>query len=292
MPVPNQVAPAQHMTTWGGVGFTRYEVEVPTTGDRALVLVPDTRPEGAPARLLMELHGRGASHTFGYAGQKVKIAGEFLAAGYVVVSPDMHGQTWGNDRATLDMLGLRSWVNDIWPVTQMHLFGESMGGAAAMNFTVRYGNLVESAFMTSPSLNLQTVWDRGGTGHSDMEDAFGLPSTGVGLQAVVDEFSPFHQAASKYVGTRFLAFSSNDDPVIDSTADVSGLMARIRAAGGDARHVPVGGGHVSLDHYRIDQFVAFAREAWGLTPARLKRWDGARWIDHEAPVRGDFYVGT
>lgn len=291
MTIPDQIAPAQAMTSWRGQAFTRYEVLIPTSGDKALVTVPDSVMEGTPIKLLMQLHGRGASHTFGYAGQKVKIAGEFMAAGYVVVSPDMHGQTWGNQRAVWDMLFLRSWVTSIWPIRQMYLFGESMGGNAAMNFVKRYPSMVDGVFMTSPSMNLQHVWDRGGTGHSDLESAFNLPPDGTGLQAVVNEWSAFHQPATSFTGPRVLAFSSEGDDLIQSAEDVAPMMAAIRAAGGDARHLRVGGGHVGPDHYRIQEMLAFGQESWGMVRGTPKRWDADRatWVPVAAP--GRFYVG-
>ena len=154
----------------------------PKSGDEALVYVPDSVSPGQSVELVYYLHGRTGTHEG--IDDCAQLCDGLLAAGYVVASPHLHGDQWGNRLAQDDLATLDVDIAAKWTVDKRFVIGESMGATTAANM-VRLRELpVDAVVFIAPSLSMQAVWERDDEGGRDsLISAFGVHPTGADLAA-------------------------------------------------------------------------------------------------------------
>ncbi|MHA4848110.1 alpha/beta hydrolase family protein [Rhodococcus sp. MSC1_016] len=236
-------------------GLTRYDeyaVTIPASGDRALVMVPQGV---SPSAAVYYLHGRTADETS--IGERAGVRDGLLDAGFVVVSPYLHGDLWGN-RDAQDALGaLHDWVSCRWPVSRRFLIGESMGATTAAN-AIRLREMQwAGAILVAPSLSMRAVWERGEHGRDTLAAAYGLSADGHDLESKTEAWDAVRHEPDACAGVPIRVYASPEDAVAN-IAEVTGpWVQRLRAASMAAELIVVSGEHVSPDHFRVDDIVAF-----------------------------------
>ncbi|MCQ4120917.1 alpha/beta hydrolase family protein [Rhodococcus tibetensis] len=232
--------------------YDEYAVTIPASGDPALVLVPQG---GTPSAAVYYLHGRTADESA--IDERADVRDGLLDAGFLVVSPYLHGDLWGN-RDAQDALGsVHDWVSCRWPVTRRFLIGESMGATTAAN-AVRLGEVQwNAAVLIAPSLSMRAVWERGEHGRDTLAAAYRLSADGHDLESKTNAWDAVRHEPDAYAGVPVRVYASPDD-VVANIAEVTGpWVRRLRAASMTTELIVVSGEHVSADHFRVGDIVAF-----------------------------------
>ncbi|UOT05794.1 lysophospholipase [Rhodococcus opacus] len=235
-----------------GTTYDEHAVTVPRSGDRALVAVP----RGVtPSAVACYLHGRTGDERS--IDDRAGLRDGLLDAGYVVASPYLHGDQWGNRLAQDAVVALDEWVSRRWPVTVRFLIGESMGANAAAN-AVRLREVAwDGAVFIAPSLSLRAVWDRGEHGRDTVRDAFRVSADGHDLESKTEHWDAVRHEPGDYVGVPIRVYASREDEVAN-IAGVTGPWVEMLRRGSDAvEFVEVSGPHVSEDHFRTAEVVQF-----------------------------------
>ncbi|BAH53700.1 alpha/beta hydrolase family protein [Rhodococcus opacus] len=232
--------------------YAEYAVTVPRSGDRALVAVP----RGVTASAVVYyLHGRTGDERS--IEERFGLRDGLLDAGYVVAAPYLHGDLWGNRSAQDAVVALDEWVSRRWPVRQRFLIGESMGGNAAAN-ALRLREVPWSgAVFIAPSLSLRAVWERGEHGRDTVRDAFDLSADGHDLEPKTERWDAVRHRPEDYAGVPIRVYASREDEVANIAGVTGPWVERIRGGSGSVEFVEVSGPHVSEDHFRAAEIVAF-----------------------------------
>ncbi|MGW4339902.1 serine aminopeptidase domain-containing protein [Rhodococcus koreensis] len=232
--------------------YDEYAVTVPRSGDRAVVGVP----RGAtPSAVAYYLHGRTGDETS--IDDRAGLRDGLLDAEYVVASPYLHGDLWGNRSAQDAVVALDEWVSRRWPVLRRFLIGESMGGNAAAN-AVRLREVPwDGAVFIAPSLSLRAVWERGEHGRDTVREAFDLSADGHDLESKTEHWDAVRHRPGDYVGVPIRVYASREDEVANITGVTGPWVEMIRRGSDSAEFVEVSGPHVSEDHFRAAEIVAF-----------------------------------
>lgn len=230
-------------------------VTKPKSGDTALVYVPESVEPGHAIGLVYYLHGR--TGTYESIDERDRLRDGLLDAGYVVASPHLHGDQWGNRLAQDDLATLDEWIGSRWPVQRRFVVGESMGGTAAANMVRLRELTVDAAVFVAPSLSMRAVWNRNDEARASLISAFGLNQDGSDLEAKTAGWDAIRHDPAVYAGLHAMVFASPDDPTAHLAAVTKPWMASARDAAAELRFIEVSGDHVSEDHFRPSDVVAF-----------------------------------
>ncbi|MFD4369695.1 alpha/beta hydrolase [Rhodococcus sp. NPDC058521] len=230
-------------------------VTVPKSGDAVLLYVPNTVNKGQPIELVHYLHGR--TGTYEVIDERHHLRDALLAAGYAVACPQLHGDQWGNRLAQDDLGALDDWIAEQWPVKRRFVIGESMGGTTAANMVRLRELAVDAVVFIAPSLSMQAVWDRNDEARASLIGAFGVNPDGTDLSARTREWDVTRHDPAAYEGVHLMVFASPDDPIANVAAVTGPWMDAVRDAKAQVYFTEVSGDHVSDDHFRPDDVVAF-----------------------------------
>lgn len=300
MTIPNQTVAPTVGATVGGTGFTQYNVTIPASADRAIVLVPDGMAEGAAVVAVISCHGRGGSETTVNTSPTIINRDAMLDAGYLVLSPDTHGSTWGNATAQADLAALEAWADGIWTVTDQVIMANSMGAATA-TLAVALGTLsrLRAVVMASPSMNLRAAWDRNDEARSSIRNSFGIATDGSDYDTKTAGWDALLRPASDYAGARFRMYASPTDSVASKALNADAFSTLVASTATEVVVVQATGGHVSSDHFRPNETMPWlaavlAPDVPEPTPqaaVHARFFDGTGWVDMTARAwDGDKWV--
>ncbi|NLU84828.1 alpha/beta hydrolase [Rhodococcus sp. HNM0569] len=232
----------------------RFDTVVLPTGDRARITLPDSTAHGD---IVVYLHGRSGSEASLDEPDRAALRDALLAAGYLLASPAMHGDAWGNRTAQDDLVALDAWLDAYGYTGRRFLLGESMGAGAAAN-ALRLGEIpVAGVVMIAPSLSLTAVWDRGEAGRESLTSAYELAPDGADVAERTHAWDPIRHDARRYRRAPILVFASAEDRIAALHTVTGPWVAAVRTAGLPVDLVRVRGGHVSDDHIRPGEVVGF-----------------------------------
>lgn len=225
------------------------------SGDAALLYVPKSHVPGEAIDLVYYLHGR--TGTYDSIDDRARLRDGLLEAGYVVACPHLHGDQWGNRLAQDDLATLDAWISERWSLGKRFLVGESMGGTTAANM-VRVRELtVAAAVLIAPSLSMRAAWNRNDEARASLIDAFGLLPNGSDLESKTAEWDAVRHDPAVYAGLHALVFASPDDPAAHLATVTKPWLEAARHTAAQLRLIEVSGDHVSDDHFRPSDVVAF-----------------------------------
>lgn len=200
-----------------GGGALRYG---PTTGDDVLVRLP-AKPNGLA---VLACHGYGGNYLqTGWTSPVISPTWAALeAAGYTILVPSMGGDLWGNNTAQGLLATL--WghaVNDLKLDPRVFLWGNSMGGGAALTAIARRAFPVRAAYLTgSPVADL--AWAAG-------SGLFPNIATVYPTVAERDANDPMKLPVGAFAGVPLLFVASTSDTSVSKTANTDAMRARLGA---------------------------------------------------------------
>jgi len=257
--IPNQNSAPLQLATANGVPYTQYDVTPPGSGDLAYVLVPDVLEEGGAARAVMSYHGRSGSRNSINGDNIIGVRDALLDDGFVLLSPQMHGDQWGNATAQNDAEVLYSWASSIWTLTRIYLYAFSMGGNAAALSLARGVIPYSSTIMLAPSLNLRAAWDRADAAQPTIRTAFGITADGSDYAEKTAGWDGILRPPSEFAGERVLIYASAGDTTVDREVNADQFASQVEGIA-TCTVVSVTGGHLSTSHYKPAEAVAFFQD--------------------------------
>ena len=289
---PNQEAVAVAETTPTGTAYERVTVRpAGAGGDLALMTVPASTPMGSDVVLVIACHGHGGSYnTFEAHAPSLGIRDRLTDDGYLFISPHMHGDSWGNSVALGDLLAAYTYASTHWNVTDVLLFGGSMGGLTAIQaYAHNTVPKVRGAVAVAPALNLELVHTIGAYTPS-VRTAYGIASDGSDFTAKTAGYRPLDHNPEQYAGKRVRIYHSNVDASIpkETHSDLfvsGGLTAQMA----DFELLTMTGGHLAAGNYDAADTSVFYAEALAAAapepgvpgaPAdvtAVKAWTGSEW---------------
>lgn len=260
---PNEVSRASGVTAQG-TPFTAVNVNPLAGGDNAQMVVPDGVEQGDAVTVLIAAHGHGGSYlTFQNDANSRTVRDMAIDAGWVFISPDMHGNRWGNPTAVGDVVRVRDYAAGAFALQKLHLYGQSMGGMAMMQ-VVAQGVLpeVERVAIIAPACNLGLINNTQSSLWGTLRAAYGAAVDGSDFDAVVVPHDPVaNHAASQYAGIRMKVWASDADALIPKFGHIDAFVDAGRASEMSSFGlITVSGGHLSADHYRTSEFMSFFTE--------------------------------
>ena len=225
---------------------------MPESGDLAVLVEPEqARPRG----LVLYLHGRSGDELSLFEDDRIALLDALLGAGYLVAGPNMHGDQWGNRLAQSDIAALVRWVRRRHDVPTLFVIGESMGANAAEKL-LRLGEIeVAATVLLAPSLSLPSVWKRGEEGRRSLTAAYGLALDGSDVLHRTAEWDAARHVPANYPPIRVYASRADRIAAVDTVT--APWVEGLRRAGTDVDLIEVTGDHVSDDHIRPADVVAY-----------------------------------
>lgn len=286
MAIPNQTAAVVTGTTAGGTPYTQWTVTPPASNDVALVLAPTSRPEGSTLNAVVSFHGSGGSQNTINGTNTNTVRDALLDAGYLILSPNLHGNSWSNEQSMTDVAALVGWARNIWSVPRLFIFAQSMGGGiGALALARQVVTPVVAAAFLAPAVSLSTAYAKGGLTATDINTAYSLASDGSDYAAKTAGHDALARPASDYAGRWIRVYASASDATTNKAANADAFQAKVSPVAGVFEAVTVTGAHLSADHYKPAQIVDFYARALAAvtTPtSTVSVWTGAAWAP--APV--------
>lgn len=171
------------------------------------------------------------------------------AAGYTVFVPRMGGDLWGNDvaQATLDSV-YDIIVNDFKLDPRVFLWGNSMGGSAALTAISRRRFPIRAARLIDPVTSLTALWSN--PSFPTLSAAYGASTTARDLN------NPIVLPVSTFAGVPMLFSASASDTTISKTTHTDAMRTRLGSTVENALLVTTG------VHNDPDAFRAKATLNW------------------------------
>ncbi|EOM76750.1 alpha/beta hydrolase [Rhodococcus rhodnii] len=233
--------------------YAEKALRLPESGDRTLVFEPEDRSR----TVVTYLHGRSGDEQSLSDADRVALRDALLDAGYVVASPRLHGDQWGNRRVQDDLVALDLWLTEHYAMDTHVLVGESMGAIAVANALRLQEIEIDAVVLIAPSLSLPAVWRRGEEGRESLVTAYDLASDGSDLDDRTQCWDPLRHDPSTYLPVPLRIYASADDHIADLVHVTGPWLEGVRAVGVDADLIEVTGEHASEDHVRPADLLAW-----------------------------------
>ena len=193
-------------------------------------------PSGpSPRPLVLYSHGRGGDvmslESVTYVSYL--LLDDLLANGWMVATTDAHFDNFGNGDACTDFAALRNWVNNIYPVSDVVMWGESMGGLAALNAVSGIGSIpdMRGAMVFAGLSDLAAVYANA-TFTAGVNSAYGITGTAPNTYALKTAgFDPILQPDANYAGKRFMLAAAASDSVAPRAVHTDPMASKLTAAG-------------------------------------------------------------
>lgn len=208
-------------------------------------------PKKSNGKLVIALHGHGSSPNDTGTSSNFFATWTLLAnQGFTVAVPRVGGDLWGNPAAQAYIQQLYSQLMIDYNLDpRVHLWGNSMGGGAALTAIFRKTVPVKSAYLAEPASNLEWV---AGTG------SYPTLNAAYASTAERDSYDPQKQPASAFAGVPMLFTASAGDTAILKTQNTDLMRSKLGTT------VPnylltVSGSHNDPSHFRAMDTLNFFR---------------------------------
>ena len=142
----------------------KYTEESPVIeGQQAYIVTPTDIYKDEPATIVIYSHGSTGVITDDlsetYMSELREFAIQFPPHNYIFAASNQHGQNWGNTISIQDMINMKEWITDNYPVkTEIYLIGFSMGGLPTMNYATTYPDTISKIALLAPTIR-SSEWD-------------------------------------------------------------------------------------------------------------------------------------
>ena len=174
----------------------------------------------------------------------------------------MHGNSWGNADCMADARAMYDWVTSVIGVSGFIVFGNSMGGVAALNAVHRstfpgiYG-----IYLTDPAYDLRNRYVNSSTGN--LEAAYGIDASGSNYSTVTNGFDPALTEKIRYRGLPMRVRGSSTDGTVPFSLHGQKLAADL-AFHNDVDLIDLNsGGHNNSNRFNAADFAAFIEKCCG-----------------------------
>lgn len=243
-------------TTANGTAYVEYTIYPNGVTDKALICVPAGVDEGESVVLAMCSHGSGGTEQQINLPRMVQIRDGLLDRGFIVASAFAHDRAWANNAALADWVRLHGWVNAHYPVTDVLLHGESMGGLT-MLVLAGTGAVphLRATVSVDGAMNLRAAYD--GNYGAQIRSAYGIASDGSDYAAKTAGHDPCLFEPSQYAQQRIMLSASPADTAIPKVNHSDVFAAHIAGAPRVLDRYTGTGAHVADVNYFPAETLAF-----------------------------------
>lgn len=277
-----------HRTSVNGTPFT--STYLYPDGDDQIGQVharDDIDPE-SPKDCVIMCHGRpGDENTFSKSGHAQVLLHGFMDHGRYVCCESRAGlKNFGNQAALDSYRLLYEYVARNYTIENVFVLGQSMGGLSSLNtYKEQLIPNMKGWVGIAPICDMRT-W----TNLQDLYDAYGVTNE-ADLAVATVGYNPILEPPGTWLRC-FRAYASYEDGTVHRSSNADPFIASLIYAR-EAAIVACTGDHISTDHYRPDDVLAFfdrariAEPGTGPLPeiiyqtGRAYYWDGTDWL----PVR-------
>lgn len=226
--------------------------------DATFTIADDFDPE-QPVPVAVWFHGQGGDATSRIDDPTLAA---LRAAGFSVLTGDMHGSNWGNQAAVDDLSNMLAWVAARFTVGPVLLFAGSMGGLASLNALHR-GALdaydVRGWYGTMPATNLADAYTDGAAYNfpTEIEAAYGFTGS-ANFAAATTGYDPAAVASAEWPLIRYRFLASPDDVTIPPVDHTDVLRANLPGGVVENSLLPTTGVHGSASHFNPTDLADFA----------------------------------
>ena len=189
-----------------------------TGGEDVLVHVP-AQPNG---KLVIACHGHGggAIETGWTSAYTKPIWDHLVSLGYTIAVPKMGGDLWGNPAAQAYLRTVHGYATSLYDLDpDTYLWGNSMGGGAALT-AIALGTIpVRAAWVTNSVCDLAALWAN--PSYTTLPAAYGNSTT------ARDASNPMALPAASFAGVPIAFVASAGDTAIAKTAHTDAMRTRL-----------------------------------------------------------------
>lgn len=256
------------------------------TYSQFLLMVPHTVKQDRSVPIVLALHGLGDTDVIILPGPSGGLIGQngmtdaWLDAGWVIMSGQTHGQTWGNELARLGLVRIWDWAQAVFQTGGFLIYGLSMGAASGLNFMLEalleaIPQAVTAYVGNSPAVNyrncytniltkgsIKTVYalsDACVPGDAEWVSKIDTPDGG---------HDPQNEAASAFPVVPMRFYVGSSDVVVNGSQNGVLFNAKLTAASWTAEHAVVSyvGGHGAPASFQPSDTNAFYQRALAADP--------------------------
>lgn len=257
----NQDGPTGTFTTANGMVCEDIYAHAGGTVDafhRLRAIIPSTVDPAFPAAMVWYLHGvSGDEDSMVTDADMGDMLDAWLDRGWVVIGPDSGGATWGNSSAMSGLEDVWTWADAIWTVAKSGplVYGQSMGGLVGLNLIHASTVPVVAYVGNSAAIDLEAVYNGAVALQSSIENAYSFSSPYDA--GATTGFDPMDALVADYSGVPMRFYASSGDSTISKTNNADAFETKMAAHDAELTVISVSGGHVSTDHYRPADTIAF-----------------------------------
>lgn len=233
-PTGEVTTPGYGRLTYSGVALEEVVMRVPA------------KPNGL-AIIACHGHGGGADETGWSSAAITPTWDEAERAGYTILVPRMGGNLWGNDTVQDLLEELHGIVVDEFKLDpRVFLWGNSMGGGAALTAISQRRFPVRAARLVDPVCDLSLLWTN--PGFASLPAAYGDDT------AARDAHNPMVLPVESFAGVPLLFTASASDTTIPKAGHTDAMRTRLGSTV-ETRLITTTGTHNATDAFRAQETV-------------------------------------
>jgi hypothetical protein len=254
-------------TTSAGTAYTRTFLYPDGSDQRAQVMVRNDNVTTDPVYAIIYCHGVGGDESNFNVSRSTGHRNAVMDDGrFIVLQSNADGQNFGN-RAGLDhYYAVLAYARRTYNVIGVILYGQSMGGLPSL-MMIAEGVITDLVAWVgiAPLCDLERTYNTSvqsppGDGFtSGMRTAYGFADDG-GYAAATAGYDPMLYPATTY-NLPMRMWASASDASVTKSYHSDALLTYIDGQAAEAAVTLVTGGHLSSDHFRDDEFMAFLGRA-------------------------------
>ena len=201
-------------------------------GDTSRVGIPDRIAPGGTVKLLIYCHGVGGNHAEFALADYNNLRSWMNLNGWAFLESNAQGPTWGNDTARAYYRAAFDHVDARYDVTDVVLFGRSMGGIVSswlyLNDTA-ISPLARGLILCSAVQDMEWAYDFSTSAsvfRTQMQTAYGTTNRATTFAAITNH-NPIGFSPATYTGKKVLFQSGTEDGIVAHTTNVAAQQARV-----------------------------------------------------------------
>lgn len=235
-----------HSASWGwGPNGTALHIALPAGYDGT-----------EPLPLVIYAHGSTGTELSVFGEHLNDVYTALLASGYAVASSSQHGNNWGNTASVDDLTALYEYVNVRYPVGEVFLLGQSMGGLSSLQAAAADDIPVTAWAGIYPVTNLRAMWDQGRY-RSQIAGAHGALTDGTDYAAKIAPHDPTTYDPSVFDGLPMRFYASPEDRIVPASQNTDTFASAVSGHATEGEIVPHVGEHGDPTAFNVIDLIRF-----------------------------------
>jgi hypothetical protein len=227
------------------------------SGQAIRVLVPDCYNASVPMPLVIYFHGSSEDQTsVNTDAQKLPEVYDLISQGFLIATSNAHGNNWGSATGVADHQELYDYMASHYNLAGVSLWGQSMGGIAALNAKV-HSTIPAKCFLgTYPVCNLRDLYDIG-TYTGAIKTAYGIASDGSDYATKTAGYDPVLAGDGNFTNFRMRFYASPSDVTVPKATNSDQMKTHVDGYATEDTVVAATGVHGDQSHFKYWDYTDF-----------------------------------